>query len=53
MFDQILEMVKQVEDKYNPKAPKDSANKLPDSLLQQLKLNPDSPKKDSPPKVNP
>jgi len=52
----IMEYVKQVEDKYNPKAPKDTsnkANKIPDSLLKLLKMNSDSPKKDSPPKVKP
>jgi hypothetical protein len=44
----IMDYVKQVEDKYNPKATKDSLNKNPDSL--NLKVKPDTPKKDSPPK---
>jgi len=52
---QIMEGVKQVEDEYNPKA-KDTSNKpkgIPDSILKLLKVKPDSPKKDSGPKVKP
>jgi hypothetical protein len=49
----IMEYVKQVEDKYNPKAPKDSLNKTPDSILPNQKPKADSPGKDSPPRARP
>jgi hypothetical protein len=49
----IMEYVKQVEDKYNPKAPKDSFNKTPDSILPNQKPKADSPGKDSPPRARP